>query len=371
MEFTVSKDDFSPLLQKVASVIPMRTSLPMLYNIVIESGKNKITVKATDLDISIRGECKAEVKNKGKIAIQGKVLSDFIREYTEEEINISGDEGHIEIKSKRGKYSFSGVSEEEFPKLPDIDVKNVVEIPGGVIRRMVRKSQLAVARDDSRPALSGILWRGKGEEMVMVATNGHLLSKVSYSGFKNAKFNFDVIVPPKAFDNFLKLYGDSEDDVKVAFSKDILFFLLDEVILTARLIEGPYPNFEQVIPTNNDKKIIIDKEMFLQLIRQSSILASNITHQIKLSFSSLGTVKISATNFDIGTQAEDEMDVDYKGDDLEIAYNSNYLLDILKHIDTDKALMELSSSEKAGVVRAVSYAENEDYLYLIMPLRLA
>ncbi|MCP4631361.1 MAG: DNA polymerase III subunit beta [candidate division Zixibacteria bacterium] len=369
MKFTISQDRLHTIVQKVLNIVPARSTLPVLSNVLVEVTESKLSMKATDLDISITSECQADVSKGGQITIPGRMFAELVRELPAGDITVSSADNRIEVKSEKGVYKLSGISAEEFPKLPDIDLAKEVKIPGNIFQKMIKKTSFSASRDETRPALNGILWRTEADKFTMVATNGHMLSKYTRNGISLQKLKKDIIVSPKALDYFTKLFGDSNADIGLIFSDDNLAFILDDTVLTTRLLDGPYPNFEQVIPKENDKKLIVEKGDFLSLVRRVAILSNNITHQVKLSFTKSRMV-ISATNFDVGGEAQDELAIDYKGDDIEIGYNANYIIEILKNVDTPQLVMELSGPTAAGIIKAVSYEENEDYLFLVMPLRL-
>lgn len=368
MKITISREKLNDIVQKTLNIVPARSALPVLSNILFEAGENKILMKATDLDVSITSESEAKVEKQGRITVPGRMFAELVRELPEGEINITGKEKRIELKSEKGIYKLSGIDAEEFPRLPEVDTGKGVRMSGEVLRQMIRKTSFAVPKDD-RPALNGILWRAGDDKLTMVATNGHILSKITIAGITITGLEKDIIVPPKALEHFIKLYGDSQDDVELAFGEDNLIFSIGDTVLTTRLLEGPYPNYEQVIPKENDKKILLERDDFYSIIRRVAILSNSITHQVKLGFTK-NKVTISATNYDIGGEAQDELALDYIGTELEIGYNANYLIDILKHVDTPQVAMELSGPTSAGVVKPISYNENEEYLFLIMPLRL-
>ncbi|MBD3170602.1 MAG: DNA polymerase III subunit beta [candidate division Zixibacteria bacterium] len=369
MQFTIDKEKLSSLVQKVLNIVPSRATLPVLSNILIETSENKIFMKATDLDVSITSEAEANVDKDGEVTVPARMFAELIRELPAGEVYISSADNRVELKSEKGLYKIAGIPADEFPKFPEFNIEEEIKVPGDLICRMVRKTSFAVSRDETRPALNGILWKADKDSLNMVATNGHILSKMTRKGVSVPKLKDDIIVPTKALDYFVKLYGDSREEVGIIFGKDNLVLNIDGSILTTRLLDGPYPNYEQVIPSENDKRLIVERDDFVSLIRRVSILSNNITHQVKLGFSP-SKITVSATNFDVGGEGHDEIQADYDGEELEIGYNANYLLEIVKQVDTPQAVVEFTGPTTAGVVKAVSYEDNEDYLYLVMPLRL-
>jgi DNA polymerase-3 subunit beta len=239
---------------------------------------------------------------------------------------------------------------------------------------MIRKTIFAISTDETRPALNGVLWQTKGEWMQMVATDGHRLAKISMKNKKLKGLNEDVIIPPKALNLLTKLVGEKEVDVGVIFSENNIIFCLDDVILSSRLIEGPYPNFDQVIPKDNEKKLIANKDLLMGTVKRVAILANTLTHQVKFSLKK-GNLDLSSVNFDMGGEAKESIKCDYKNEHMDIGYNANYVLDILRQMDGDEVTFDLASPVAAGVVHATQKTKeaerlSEEYLCLLMPLRL-
>ncbi len=374
MKFSVPKSILFESVQNLLSVVPTRTTLPVLSNILLETNANKLAIAATDLDVSMIATIPVKVIEKGAITVPAKTFAEIIRESPETDIEVSSTDTRVEIKIDRGVYKLSGMPKDEFPKLPEVKKALQIKIPGKELSRMIRKTIFAVSTDETRPALNGILWQTKGEWMQMVATDGHRLAKISLKNKKLKGLNEDVIMPPKALNLLMKLVGEKEVEVGVIFSENNVVFCLDDVILSSRLIEGPYPNFDQVIPKDNDKTLIANKDLLMSTVRRVSILANTLTHQVKFSVKK-GSLDLSSVNFDVGGEAKETMKCDYKAEHMDIGYNANYVLDILKQMDGDEVTFDLASPVAAGVVHSAEKTKDaekagEDYLCLLMPLRL-
>jgi len=374
MKFSVPKSILFESVQNLLSVVPTRTTLPVLSNILLETNANKLGIAATDLDVSMMATIPVKVTEKGAITVPAKTFAEIIRESPETDIEVSSTDTRVEIKIDRGVYKLSGMPKDEFPKLPEVKKALQIKIPGKELSRMIRKTIFAVSTDETRPALNGILWQTKGEWMQMVATDGHRLAKISLRNKKLKGLNEDVIIPPKALNLLMKLVGEKEVEVGVIFSENNVVFCLDDVILSSRLIEGPYPNFDQVIPKDNDKRLIANKDLLMSTVKRVSILANTLTHQVKFSVKK-GSLDLSSVNFDVGGEAKETMKCDYKAEHMDIGYNANYVLDILKQMDGEEVTFDLASPVAAGVVHSAEQAKDaekagEDYLCLLMPLRL-
>jgi DNA polymerase-3 subunit beta len=374
MKFAVTRGIILDNVQNLLSVVPTRTTLPVLSNILLETDTNKLKIAATDLDVSMIATLPVRVIGKGAITIPAKTFVEIIRESPETEIEVSSTDTRVEIKIEKGNYKLSGLPKDEFPKLPEVKKALQIKIPGNDLARMIRKTIFAVSTDETRPALNGVLWQTKGEWMQMVATDGHRLAKISLKNKKLKGLNEDVIIPPKALNLLMKLVGEKEVEVGVIFSENNIIFCLDDVILSSRLIEGPYPNFDQVIPKDNDKKLIANRDLLMSTVKRVSILANTLTHQVKFSLKK-GILDLSSVNFDMGGEAKESLKCDYRAEHMDIGYNASYMLDILKQIDGEEVTFDLATSVSAGVIHSAQKTKEmekagEDYLCLLMPLRL-
>ncbi|MBU8933641.1 MAG: DNA polymerase III subunit beta [candidate division Zixibacteria bacterium] len=369
MKFTLPKSRLGNYLQNILQVVPAKSTLPILTNILIEALDNKLKISATDLDISITATMDAKVTKKGSIALPAKILFEIIRELPESEITVESSGQRIELKVPNGSYKIATVPPEDFPKLPAINTKKEIGINAADFAAMVRKTTFACSDDETRPALNGILWQTKGDRMQMVATDGHRLAKMSTANTKLKGMYDDVIIPPKVLNLIPKLIGDDSRELGIVFGENNIIFNLGDMILTSRLLEGPYPNFEQVIPLDNDKKMVIARDELASAVRRVSILSNTLTHQVKFSIKN-NTLTLSTTNADVGGEGKETLECDYNGEAVELGYNANYIIEVLGKIDSSDVVFELSSAVSAGLVYNTEVTK-ENYLCLVMPLRLA
>jgi DNA polymerase-3 subunit beta len=370
MKFSIPKNKIFSAVQDVLNVVPTRTTLPVLSNMMLEVTDSKLKLAATDLDISLITTIPISASKKGSTTIPARTFAEILRELPESEIEIDVTENRMELKVERGTYKLSGIPSDEFPKLPTANLAKQIKIPGESLAKMIQKTVFAVSTDETRPALNGALWQTSGKSMQMVATDGHRLAKVSQKDNKLKGLHEDVIIPPKVLNLLVKLLGDKEKEVGVIFGENNIIFNLDDSILTSRVIEGPYPNFEQVIPKDNDKKVIVNKDLLMGITRRVSILANTLTHQIKFSLKK-DTLELSSANFDLGGEAKETINCDYTGEPMDIGYNASYVMDILKQIDGDEVIFDLGTPVGAAMIYSTEKKEEEEYLYLLMPLRLA
>jgi DNA polymerase-3 subunit beta len=370
MKFTIPKSKIYSCVQTAMNAVPTRTTLPVLANLLLEVTDSKLKIAATDLDVSVITTTPVTSTKKEAITIPAKTFYDILRELPESDVEIHVTENKIEIKADRGNYKLSGIPAEEYPKLPGVNLAKEIKVPGDDLVKMIRKTIYAVSTDETRPALNGVLWQTSSSNMQMVATDGHRLSKMALKNTKLKGLHEDVIIPPKILNLLLKLTEEEDNPLGVIFGENSLIFNLGETILISRLIEGPYPNFDQVIPKDTDKKLVVNKELLTGAVRRMSILANTLTHQVKFSLKK-DNLELSSINYDLGGEAKESVPCSYAGEPIDIGYNSSYVLDILKQLEGEEVVFELGSEVSAGKIYSTDKKEGEDYLCLLMPLRLA
>ncbi|RKX26616.1 MAG: DNA polymerase III subunit beta [Candidatus Zixiibacteriota bacterium] len=369
MKFTLPKSRLGAHLQSILQVVPSKSTLPILTNILIEALESKLKISATDLDISITVSMDCKVTKKGSVVLPARMLSDIIRELPESEITVETSAQRVELKVPNGSYKIAAVPPEDFPKLPSVNTKKEISINSPDFIAMVQKTTFACSSDETRPALNGVLWQTNGDRMQMVATDGHRLAKMSTENKKLKGMFEDVIIPPKVLDLIPKLIKEENKEIGIIFGENNIIFNLGDTILSSRLLEGPYPNFEQVIPTDNDKKMVISRNELASSVRRVSILSNILTHQVKFSIGK-NSLTLSTTNPDVGGEGIETLECEYDGETIELGYNANYIVEVLNKIDSDEVVFELSSSVSAGLVYNTDISK-DDYLCLVMPLRLA
>ncbi len=369
MKFKLSKSKLSGYLQSVLQVVPSKSTLPILSNVLFEVLDDKLKISATDLEVSITASFECDIQKSGVAVLPGRILFDIIKELPESEISFEGTSNRVEIKVPNGSYKIACAAADDFPKLPVINTKKQIKLAGIDLVEMIKKSTFACSADETRPALNGILWSTKGDFMSMVATDGHRLAKVTRENKKLKGLAEDIIIPPKVLNLIPKFITDEEKEIGVIFGENNIIFNLDDVILTSRLIEGPYPNYEQVIPAENDKKMIVSKSDLMGAVRRVSILSNSLTHQVKFAIKN-NRLNISTTNADVGGEGRESLNCDYVGDAIDLGYNANYVIDILNKMESEEVVFELSNAVSSGIIYSTEISRDE-FLCLIMPLRLA
>lgn len=369
MKFTLPKSRLGQYLQHILQVVPSKSTLPILSNILMEALENKLKISATDLDISITASIDCTVTKKGAAVVPARILFEIIRELPESEITVETVGSRVELKVPNGSYKIASIPPEDFPKLPAVNTKKEIRIGAENLVDMIRKTTFACSDDETRPALNGVLWQTKGEKMQMVATDGHRLAKMATENKQLKGMYEDVIVPPKVLNLIPKFVAGEGQEIGIIFGENNIIFNLGDIVLMSRLLEGPYPNFDQVIPQENDKKLTINKDDLAGAVRRVAILSNALTHQVKFSLKE-NNLTLSTTNADVGGEGKEALECDYTGEAIELGYNGNYITEILSKIEGEEVVFELSTSVSAGVVYSPEVPK-EDFLCLVMPLRLA
>jgi DNA polymerase-3 subunit beta len=368
MRFTISREKLQEGLAAVASAVPSKTTLPVLANLLVQTTEKGIRISGTDLDIAVSTEVTADVEAAGAITIPARKLSEIARELPPAPVKISaaGDQ-RITLECGRSKFKLLGLPKSEFPSFPAVKFEKALRIPSGDLQKLISHTAFAASTEESRPILNGVLWELRPEHMRMVATNGHRLAKMDVPVKMASAPSSDLIIPPKALEQIRRLFP-AEEELEVAQGENHLGFRSPFTAVYTRLIEGPYPSYDQVIPRDNDKYAIIDKVAFTGALKRMSVVASDQTHRIRLSFNS-GMLKFSVSTPDLG-EAQDELPVRYNGDPLDIGFNAAYLLEILRYMPTEEVRLTFKAPERAATIEPEGWSDPAKYLCLLMPLRL-
>ena len=368
MKFTITREKLHEGLGAVAASVPSKTTLPVLSNILLEATRDGIKLSGTDLDISVSTVIPAQIDQDGAITLPARKLVDIVRELPSAGIRFSSSgEQRVQIECGRSKFKLLGLSREEFPAFPAVKFDGSWKVAAKDLQKLIAHVAFAASAEESRPILNGVLWELRSDRMRMVATNGHRLARMDVPLAGGGGGQADLIVPPKALEQIRRLFAPS-DEIEIARSDNHLAFRSATTQIYTRLIEGPYPPYEQVIPRENDKTATADKVAFASALRRMSIVASDQTHRIRLAFAN-GSCKLSVTTPDLG-EAQEEMTVGFEGDPLEIGFNASYLLEILKYMPTDEVRMTFKAPERAATCEPVGWNDPASYLTLVMPLRL-
>ncbi len=369
MKFSASSTDLQKVLGLIGGVIPQKSTLPILENFLFQVAKDQLKITATDLDISMSISVKVQSGDTGTIAIPAKRLFETIRALPSTEVTFNADpeSNRIVMVTSNGEYKLTGEPTDTYPTIPSFKGDEEIKIDNDMLRRLITKTIFAVSSDELRPAMMGILLQIHKDELRAVATDGHRMVRLIVANAVAGAPEREVIVPAKALN--LALRSASNSTSGISFNDTHVMFTLGESTLISRMIEEKYPNYESVIPMDNDRKMIVDRNQLLASVRRTALYASSTTHQVRFSLKK-GSMSVSAEDIDFGSEARETLSCDYADEPMEIGFNSMYIIDILSHVDTDEALFLFSSPTRACIVQPTTQREGENMLMLLMPVRL-
>lgn len=370
MEFTCDRGALYETISIVQSIIPARTMHPILSNVLFSAQKNKVSIIGTDLDITIIGTIEASVKSVGSLGVPAKKFTDLLREFGSGEVLFKKDKEKVNLIQGKGKYVVSGVSGEDFPK-EDILKEELASfgISSTILKRLFHMTSYAISADIARIALTGLLVQFMDKEVRAVATDGHRLSLLKYGIEVSGSSGQKMLIPQKTVNNLVKLLGDDEKNVRITLGRTSAKFEIGNFVLISKLISESFPDYSQVIPKDNNKSVILNREILLSTIRRASILSNPLTHLIKFNLAS-GKLALSCSDYDVGGEAYEEMTADYEDEPLAIGFNSNYMVELLKHLESDEVKILIKNPLSAALVLPIPQIEKEEYLSILMPLRL-
>ena len=370
MKFKIKKEEFLKGLSRVQSVADRRNTMPILSNVLIEAGEGGTSITATDLEIGVRGLYEAQVDEPGGVTLSARKLFEIVRELPQEEVSVESAENNwATIKSGSAVFKFTGLAKEEFPTLPEMEGAAFIPVDPHMMRELVRKTIFAAGDNDTRYVLNGIymsIEKDGGVSVRMVGTDGHRLAiqKVPLEGAGTPEEG-TAIIPKKSATELKKLLDEGGTSLMMALSKNHIVFKIDSLYMVTRLIEGNYPNYEQVIPKDNDKTVVVDKAAFVSALKRVSLLSRERTNAVKFAFTT-GNAVLSSQNPEMG-EAREDMDVEYKGELLEVGFNAKYLLDALSAMEQEKVNLYFKDALSPCILSPVGDAE---YKCVVMPMRI-
>jgi len=369
LKFTIQQADLQKALSIVANVVPGKTTMPILTCVLFETEDGKLIVSATNLDMSVTTSTgNVNVKRDGRIAVPAVKFVSFVRSLSAGEVEITEKDRRVSVVAGKASLSESSMNAEKFPALPVLDGNKGLEVETSDLVNMIKSTAYAVSRDETRPALMGILWELKPTSLTMVATDAHRLARIVHKADWGIKDVVSLITDTQGLLQFARL-AEGVEKSEVFFTDNQLSFRVGETVLHTRLLEGPFPDYTAVIPKSNNMAMTVDREAFMNAVRRVSITADRVTSQIRLGIED-GRLELTATGTD-GSRAEDELPIAYDGDAMEIGFNYNYLLDVLKNIESNSVQLTLKDPQSAALVSPIDKGKDgDDLLCLLMPLRL-
>jgi DNA polymerase-3 subunit beta len=363
MKFTTKKEILIKGIQEVQSAINPKTTLPILSNILIEAGKDSLSLTATDLDIGITSTIPMTIGSEGVITVPAKKFFDIIKELPDGEISISVKKNNlVHIECANCLFKIMGLPKDEFPQLPDFKDKDSITMQRLKLKKMLSMTSFAISRDETRYVLNGVLLTIKPTYIRIVATDGRRLAMVEEKNQAPKTHEKKVIIPAKTITELLKLLGD-EGEVKICFGNNQVLFDMGSTKVVSRLIEGEFPNYEQVIPKEAKDKMLITREKFLSATKRAALFTNPDSLAVKVEL--VKDKMVLSKNAPYIGEAHEEIGVDYKGKDLAIGFNPDYLIDALKNINDETVPFEVVDAEKPGVIRIGS-----EYVYVVLPMQI-
>lgn len=371
MKLRIKKDEILKGLQRIQGVVDKKNTMPILANMLLIADTAGVEIIATDLEIGLRGRYAAEVEKPGAVTVSAKKMYEIVRELPEEDIQIRVEDGHwVKIVSGHSQFKLVGLPKDEYPSLPDVAEEGMIAIAGDVLRDMIRKTIYAAGENDARFVLNGLFVQlapaKNGLSIRMVGTDGHRLSLIDRTVEAKHKEE-SVIIPKKAMLELRRLLEEdaSQEGFQIGFSKNHALFKRDGLVMVSKLIDGNYPNYNQVIPAKSTKLVAVPKDILAHAVKRVSILSKEKTNAVKLQLEN-NLLVLSTNNPEVG-EANEELSVDYKGEGITIGFNSRYLMDVLASMDSATITLELSDALSPCLIKEEG---NESYRCVVMPMRV-
>jgi DNA polymerase-3 subunit beta len=372
MKVTVERAELLRSLSHVHRVVERRNTIPILANVLIRAERSKLAFKATDLDLEVIETVAAEVSTGGVTTVPAHMFYEIVRklpEGTQIVLEASGDRAVLTVRAGRSRFTLQTLPEADFPDIAAGDMTHKFTLGAADLKRLIEKTQFAISTEETRYYLNGIYLHtaGTGQSLMLraVATDGHRLAQVELAAPAGAEGMPGVIVPRKTVNEMQRLIEDTNAEIAVELSTSKIRFTLGKVVLTSKLIDGTFPDYGRVIPVGNDKLLEVEKKEFEQAVDRVSTIASERGRAVKLSLTG-GRLVLSVTNPDSGS-ANEELDVVYEADPIDIGFNSRYLLDIAAQIEGDTAVLRLADP---GSPTLVQDKDSKGALYVLMPMRV-
>lgn len=371
MQFTISRNTFLEGLSKVQGIVEKRHTIPILANVLIEAKNNEITITATDLEVGLKSKYEANIINEGKVTVSAKKLFEIIKELPDKDINFNSKNNFwVEIKCDKSIFNLVGLSPDEFPKFPEIDLNTSI-INKNIINEMIEKTLFSVSNDETKFNLTGIFIKSEIIEniqnLIFVSTDGHRLSMVQkkYEKKLDERYLEGFILPKKGIIEIKKILENMSNDIIIGISDNNFSISNEKTTLIMRMVDGDFPDYKRVIPDKGKNAAIIDKNLFLHALKRISILSSEKSKGIKINLKKDSLI-LTSSNPDLG-DAKEEIDIIYNGDEISIGFNAKYIIDILQVIKNENIIFSLKDNISPGLINPEN---DENHLSVIMPMRL-
>lgn len=372
MKFIVSSTLLLRNLQSISGVLSTSNTLPILDDFLFELNNDTIIVSASDLETTMKVSIPLSMSEEpGSIAIPAKILLDTLKTFSDIPITftINIETSGIEISTDEGKFKLSGHKSDEYPKVPEMENATSLAISSSTLVSAINKTVFATGNDELRPVMSGVFCQINEDNIIFVATDAHKLVRYKRTDAKSEEVA-GFILPKKPLNQLRNILSYNDDTVQMEYTETNAFFSFNNIELTCRLIDGKYPNYEAVIPTENPNKLIINRVQLTNSIKRVSIFANQSTHQIRFKITGRELI-LSAEDIDYSNEAKERLTCNYEGEDIEIGFNSKFILEMLNNLETEEVMLEMSTANRAGLLIPVANEnEDEDILMLVMPVML-
>ncbi|HET7313318.1 DNA polymerase III subunit beta [Salinisphaera sp.] len=366
MQFSVQRRDILSALQTVIGVVERRQTMPILSNVLIQGGNNQLTITATDLELELVTQCPAVIEEHGDIAVPARKLLDICRGLPEDaEISCRQDANQTRVQSGRSRFTLASLSAQDWPHLDEVESGQAITLPENMLKQLLDRTHFAMANQDVRYYLNGLLFALRSDLVRCVATDGHRLALSESAIDLDIEEAQQVIVPRKAITELVRLFGNSEAEITIWISNKHLRLQLPGLNFTTKLIDGRFPDYERVIPDNPERRMQAHRDTLRQALSRTAILSNEKFGGVRLSLSK-HTLKLQAQNVE-REEAEDEIEVSYDDEPMEIGFNVSYLLDALGAMEADEFYLSLSGPDSSGLLQAVG---DDHSRYVVMPMRL-
>ena len=370
MKFIVSSSYLLKQLQVLGGVINSSNTLPILDNFLFDLRQTKLIVSASDLETTMNSVLEVDSESEGLIAVPARLLLDTLKTFPEQPLTfVVADNNTVEISSNHGKYALAYADGNEFPKAVELTNPSTTTVLGDILATAISKTIFAAGNDDLRPVMSGVFFQFSPESLTFVSTDAHTLVKYARTDISASEVA-EFIMPKKPLNLLKGILAGSESDVTIEYNESNAKFSFDETELICRLIDGKYPNYEAVIPKENPNKLSISRNQFLSSVRRVSIFSNKTTHQIRLKIAG-AELNISAEDVDYSNKAEERLNCSYQGDDMQIGFNSRFLVEMLNNLSSEDVALEMSLPNRAGILTpSDGLDEGEQVTMLVMPVML-
>jgi DNA polymerase III subunit beta len=360
---TCSRDELAEQLALVSRAVSTRSAVQVLQGVLLRAEDGRLHLAATDMELSLRASLEADVAEEGAVVVPGRLLGDISRLLPEGEVSLSAkpDEGSLHVECGTASYRVQAYSVEDFPRLPEVDAVQTFEIEGPALLETIGRVSRAASRDESRPVLTGVLVQLEGQKLVMAATDSYRLA-VKETELGSAGPALEAIVPARALGELARIAGDAES-VELGVLENQIVFQVDGVWLTTRRIDGQFPNYRQLLPESFEHEVRASRSELADVVRRVSVMAER-SNPLRLRFAE-GELTASTQTPDVG-EARESLPVEFGGEPLEIGFNPGFLREGIESIDADEVVLRLISPLRPVVIQGA----NDDYTYLLMPIRL-